>query len=67
MGIDLAYLEATMQNLATQERAAQQMLDKVAGARLLCEAMLAKVREDEYSEDPDNPSGHESLEEGGED
>lgn len=47
MGIDLAYLEATMQNLAVQEREAQQMLDKVAGARLLCEAMLAKVREDE--------------------
>lgn len=51
MGIDLAYLEATMANLAAQGREAQQMLDRVEGARLLCEAMLAKVREDEAQAD----------------
>lgn len=47
MGIDRAYLEATMANLAAQDRDARQMLDRIEGARLLCEAMLAKVREDE--------------------
>lgn len=43
--IDRAYLEATMANLAMQAREAQQMLDRVDGARLLCEAMLAKQSE----------------------
>ena len=47
MAIDLAYLEATMANLAAQARESQQMLDKIEGARLLCEAMLAKAREGE--------------------
>lgn len=51
MGIDLAYLEATMANLAQQERESRQMLDRIEGARLLCEAMLAKVREDEAQAD----------------
>lgn len=51
MGIDLAYLEATMANLAQQAKESQAMLDKIEGARLLCEAMLAKVREDEAQAD----------------
>ena len=50
MVIDLAYLEATMANLAAQAREAQQMLDRIEGARLLCEAMLAKAREGETNE-----------------
>jgi len=51
MGIDLAYLEATMANLTQQERESRQMLDRIEGARLLCEAMLAKMREDEAQAD----------------
>lgn len=47
MAIDRAYLEATLANLAIQEREARQMLDKIEGARLVCVAMVAKLDEDE--------------------
>jgi hypothetical protein len=66
MFIDLAYLEATMQNLLAQEATARaqeaearELSQKVAGAKLLCEAMLAKVREDIAKSEAASESGGE--------
>lgn len=42
-----------MQNLATQEGEAWRSLGRVEGAKILCEALLKKVREDEAK--PDEP------------
>lgn len=51
--IDRAYLEATVANCRQQEREGQQLADRAAGARMLCEALLAKLAEDEVAR-PEN-------------
>jgi len=47
MPIDRQYLEATIQNVSQQEREGRELADRAAGARMLAEAMLAKLDADE--------------------
>jgi len=60
MPIDRQYLEATIQNVSQQEREGRELAERAAGARMLAEAMLAKLGAEEAAAVEPSPEGSES-------
>jgi len=50
MVIDREYLDATISNLKVQEREASEMLQKCQGALYVCEALIARLEQEEAEE-----------------